>query len=193
VSASPIPRAPMSASRATIRSTWLTGTALVAGLGETPVTLQQAPSATGPFVNVQTVTSVRSGEFAFGPQTPSATTYYRAVAGSMVSAPLQVAVRFRIGLFVSKSHSRRGGLVRFHGTVAPAHNGGHVLLQWLGPNHRWQTVRRLRLHRAGTGASAYGTVIRLSRGGRWRAVVQPDLQNAKGFSQVRRIRLHGTS
>jgi hypothetical protein len=175
------------------QSTWLNGAALVSGSLQTAVTLQQAPSRSGPFVGVQSVTSVTTGEFVFGPLSPATTTFYRAVAGGVVSPPVQVAVRFRITLFANKSHSRRGGPVRFHGTVAPAHNGGHVLLQWLAPNHRWQTLRRLLLHRTRGGLSAYSTLIRLSQGGRWRAVAQPDLNNAKGFSQVLRIHVRKKS
>ena len=78
--------------------------------------------------------------------------------------------------------------MRFHGTVAPAHPGGAVLLQWLGPKHRWQTIRRLRLHR-GRGVSVYSTRIRPGHGGKWRAVVLPDAGNAKGFSSLLRLHL----
>jgi len=168
--------------------TWLNGTALAPGPVQTMVTLQQGRSAAGPFVNVQSAFSVLTGEFVFGPLSPSSTTYYRAVAAGAASAPVAVDVRFLITLSVSNSHPRRGRLVRFHGTVAPAHPGGAVLLQWLGPKHRWQTIRRLRLHR-GRGVSVYSTRIRPGHGGKWRAVVLPDAGNAKGFSSLLRLHL----
>jgi phosphodiesterase/alkaline phosphatase D-like protein len=171
------------------QATSLTGALAGSRTSRLTVTLQRASSPGGPFVTVATTTSTGAGRFAFPRQRPSALTYYRASAGGATSAQVRVAVAFRIALFLSRNHPRRGHRVRFHGTVSPARGGLHVLLQRLGPDHRWHTIRMPRLHRRRGRPSLYTVFITVRRNGLWRAVLGPNAGNARGVSPVRRIRV----
>jgi hypothetical protein len=167
------------------RPATIAGTVLPPGPIHTTVALQRSLGPAGPFVTVATATSSSKGAYAFT-VVPSANSYYRALANGVASAPARLVVRFRITL-AATIRSRHARFVRFHGVVAPAHNGFRVLLQRLGADHRWHTVARPRLHRARGNTSTY-SLIRLRRSGLYRAVVGPDARHARGFSRAVRIR-----
>jgi hypothetical protein len=170
------------------QATTLSGRVLPPGPVRTTVTLQRATRPTGPFVTVGSTTSNSKGDYSFGPIHLGANTYFRALTNRVTSPTVRVAVRFRISLFASTTHPRRGHRFRFHGTVSPRHNGLRVTLQRLGRDGRWHTVARPRLHRAFGNASAYSVALR-ARPGLYRAVVGPDAGHARGFSRVLRIRV----
>jgi len=153
------------------------------------VILQSAPSPGGPWADVATSTASSSGAYSFGPARPTADTYYRALADGATSGAFLVTVHFRIGLRVSRMHPPAGSLVRFHGQVGPAHNGLRVRIQWLSPRGRWKTIRFARLRRAGGDVSYYSVRLRIAHGGRYRALVGPDVDHAGGRSETIRIRL----
>lgn len=153
------------------------------------VTIQRAPSPGGPWIDVGSSTASSSGAYAFRPAAPASNTYYRALADGATSAPVRVAVRFRVGVRVSTLHPLRGGSVRFYGQVAPAHNGLRVLVQRLSARGRWQTIRTTRLRRAGGGHSFYSVRVAIARGGRYRVVARPDASHVQGHSRTLRIRL----
>jgi phosphodiesterase/alkaline phosphatase D-like protein len=165
------------------QTTTLAGTVRPPGPVRTTITLQTSPSAFGPYRTVATTTSTSKGAFSFV-QAPGSNAYFRVVANRVASAPVRVAVRFRVTLFVSTTHPRRGGLVRLHGSVAPMANGRRVQLQRLGSDHRWHTVWRPPLRRALGNRSTYSRVFRIRRSGLWRAMVRPDAQHARGFSRA---------
>src|SRR5947208_776459 len=96
------------------------------------VTLQRSATATGPFVNLATVTAGPNRTYSFAGLAPSSNAYFRAFANGVSSGPVLVLVRFRVSFFVSRTHPRRGQLIRFRGRVAPRHNGARVQIQRVG-------------------------------------------------------------
>jgi plastocyanin len=117
----------------------LTGrTALAAG---TAVAIE-ADSGAG-FVRAGTAAVGGDGRFAVR-ITPSATATYRAVAGTVTSAPVRLLVLDRrIGLTVRRAAH---GRVRLQATVTPAARGGRVVLQlYLPERFGWWPVRQARL------------------------------------------------
>ncbi|TML00160.1 MAG: hypothetical protein E6G34_01285 [Actinobacteria bacterium] len=154
------------------------------------VTLQRSATATGPFVNLATTTAGPNRTYSFAGLAPSSNSYFRVFANGVSSAPVLVLVRFRVSFFVSRTHPRRGQLIRFRGRVAPRHNGARVRIQRVGSDRRWHTIARPVLHRTSTNSSVYGLRIRVHRGGRYRATLPPDRHHARGFSRTIRIRVH---
>ena len=171
------------------QTTRLSGKVSSPGPAHTTVTLQRATSRTGPFTNVATTTSSNNGAYSFV-QKPAANTFYRAVANGVSSAPVRVAVRFRITLFVGTTHPARGQRLRFHGSVAPSHNGFRVRIQRLGSDGRWHTLARPSLHQGSGNTSVYSVRIRVRRSSRYRATVAPDAHHARGISRVIGIQVH---
>lgn len=169
-------------------ATRLTGTVAGAGRAHTTVTLERASSAAGPFVGAGVVRTGANRTFAFS-ALPAGRTYYRVIVPGATSPTVLVTVHFRIALFVSRRHPRGGHRVRFHGTVHPARNGLRVLIQRLGPDHHWHTIRAPRLHPTQRNTAAYSVFIRIRRNGLWRALVGPNRGNARAFSPRIRIRV----
>jgi hypothetical protein len=153
------------------------------------VTLQAAASAAGPWVDTASATAGATGAYAFPRETPLSNTYYRVLADGATSPTVFVAVRFRVGVTVSRMHPLAGSSIRFHGLVAPGHNGVRVLIQRLGPRGRWYMIRRTRLRGAGGGLSFYSARVRIARSGRYRVLAGPDAGHASGFSRTLRIRV----
>jgi hypothetical protein len=152
------------------------------------VTLQSAPAAGGPWVDVGVASASSSnGTFTFSRLAPSANTYYRALSDGATSATVLVSVRFRVGMRVSRLRVFRGTRVRFHGRVGPGHNGRRALVQWLGPRGHWNTIARPRLRGAGGGLSFYSILVPIERSGRYRVVVRADSTHARGVSATVRI------
>jgi hypothetical protein len=146
------------------------------------VTLQSAPSAGGPWVDVAATAASASGAYSFPRLAPSANTYYRTLSDGATSATVLVSVRFRVGIIVSRRHPVRGSLVRFRGRVGPPDNGRRAFVQWLGPRGHWHTIVTARLRGAGGGLSFYSVRVRIERRGRYRVVVPADSSNARGQS-----------
>jgi hypothetical protein len=153
------------------------------------VTLQSSGSLGGPFVTVTTMTADAHGAFSFPAQAPSSTTVYRALANGTTSAPVRVGVRFRVRCLVSNRFPRHGTLIRFHGRVAPAHNGFRVQIQRLGSGRVWHTIASARLHRALGNASTYSIKLK-ARTGTYRATVKPDAHHWRGSSAGIKITTH---
>jgi hypothetical protein len=171
------------------QATTVSGRVLAPRPSHVTVTLQSAPSPAGPWIDAASGGATSSGAYSLRPSAPTGDTYYRALADGATSSAVRVVVGFRVGLRVSRLHPLLGGFVRFHGQVAPAHNGLRVLVQWLGPHGRWHTIKSTRLRRAG-GASEYSVRVRIERGGRYRVIVGPDADHARGRSRTVRIRAH---
>jgi hypothetical protein len=153
------------------------------------VALQSAPRPGGPWVTAATTTPSRTGTYAFSGLAPSSSTYYRAVADGVDSAPALVSVRFRVTLLVSRSHPPAGSLVRFHGGAAPGHRGRVVLVRRLGPLGRWHTIGVTRLRGTNPRFSFYSVKLRVRRSGRYRVTVLGDATHLKGHSRTVRIRV----
>jgi hypothetical protein len=173
------------------QSTTLLGSVFGRGAAHAAVTLQRSAHVAGAFANIATIRAGANGTYTFAGQAPSSNTYFRALANGVSSGPVLVLVRFRVSLFVSSRHPRRGHFIRFRGLVAPRRNGAHVQIQRLGSDLRWHTVARPQLHRtSSTGSSAFGARIRVHRGGRYRATLGADSHHARGFSRSISIRVH---
>jgi hypothetical protein len=133
-----------------------------------------------------TATSTQSGQFSFSVK-PQLNTQYRAVAQSsppVTSAPRLVLVRMHVGLIVSDSTPEAGSLVRFRGTVRPAHDGRTALIQRRSSTGRFVTVARTTLRDGGTLFSRYSRRIRVNRDGVYRVKVSGDADHVNGFSRV---------
>jgi hypothetical protein len=152
------------------------------------VRLQSAPSLGGPWVTLRRTTraDTKTGAYSFTGLTPSSNTYYRTFAEGAVSPPVQVLVRFRVGVLVRK-HVAQGSLVRFHGRVAPAHRGLRVWIEQLGRNGRWHIIERARLHGLKPNFSLYSVRVSIEQSGLYRVVVKHDRDHAQGFSKIVRI------
>jgi hypothetical protein len=181
-----VSRQTLVAGQATTLSGWILGPGSVS----TGVTLQRATSANGPFVNVQTTTSADDGSFTFSRLTLATTTWFRAIGNAGTSTTVRVVVGFRVTLIASAALAKGGQRVRLRGIVAPSDNGRRVLLQNLGPGHRWHTMSRPLLHRMPGNLSGYSAILSAGQRGLWRAVVPPDAHHARGFSRELRVRLH---
>ena len=124
---------------------------------------------------------------------PLVKTQYRAIAQDsppVRSAPRLVLVRSRVGLRLSDSTPRRGSLVRFSGSVYPAHDGLRVLIQKRSPSGRFVTVARPRLRDAGSTYSTYTRRLRIFRDGVYRAKLPSDGDHVNGFSRARSVTVH---
>lgn len=137
----------------------------------------------------KTTTTANNGSYAFSVK-PSQNTQYRAVAQAsppVTSAPKLVLVRYLVGLRISDSTPRRGSLVRFSGSVFPAHDGRSVSIQKRSPTGRFVTVSRTTLRDAGTVKSVYSKRIRIFSGGVYRVKIVGDGDHINGFSRLRTI------
>ena len=126
--------------------------------------------------------------------TPLVNTQYRAIAQAsppVASPPKLVLVRTRVGLRLSDSTPRRGSLVRFSGSVFPAHDGRSALIQKRSPSGRFVTVARTTLRDAGTARSSYSRRLRAGRDGVYRVKVTGDGDHVNGFSRLRAVDVGG--
>lgn len=123
---------------------------------------------------------------------PLVNTQYRAVAQNsppVRSAARLVLVRTLVGLKLSDGTPRRGSLVRFSGSVRPAHDGARALVQKRSASGRWVTVARPLLRDAGTTYSTYSRRMRIFRDGVYRVKVAGDGDHVNGFSRTRTARV----
>lgn len=138
-----------------------------------------------------TATSQQNGRFTFSVK-PQRTTQYRAVAQAsppVTSAPRLVLVRIHVGLILSDSTPRAGSLVRFRGTVRPAHDGRTALIQRRSSTGRFVTVARTTLRDAGTTSSRYSRRVRVNRDGVYRVKVAGDADHVNGFSRTLSVKV----
>lgn len=140
-----------------------------------------------------TTTVATNGTYRFAVK-PLLNTQYRVVAQDSppVTSPAKlVLVRMRVGFNLSDATPARGSLVRFSGTVLPAHDGRTVSIQKRSPSGRFITVSRTTLRDAGTAKSAYSRRVRVFRDGVYRVKVAGDGDHINGFSRVRSINVPG--
>ena len=83
----------------------------------------------------------------------------------------------------------RPGFVRLYGSVEPAEVGAQVGFQLLRPGHRPLNVAGTKVRRAGASASRFSRVVRIRRGGLYRAIVWVDSgKQVPGYSRALLIR-----
>ncbi|HEV2786221.1 MAG TPA: hypothetical protein VGV67_07540 [Solirubrobacteraceae bacterium] len=124
---------------------------------------------------------------------PLVNTQYRAIAQNsppVRSAPRLVLVRPLVGLRLSDSTPRRGSLVRFSGSVYPAHDGQRVLIQKRSPSGRFVTVARPLLRDAGSTYSTYSRRLRVLRDAVYRVKIASHDDHVNGFSRTRSVTVH---
>jgi hypothetical protein len=139
-----------------------------------------------------TATTKANGDYSFAVK-PLVNTSYRAIAQTspnIRSAARMVRVRSLVGVRVSDSTPRRGSLVRFSGSVFPAHDGMRAQIQRRTSTGGWATVARPLLSDAGTDHSTYTRRIRIFRDGVYRVKVPADGDHVNGFSRTRSIIVH---
>lgn len=125
---------------------------------------------------------------------PLVNTQYRVVAQASppVTSPAKlVSVRMLVGLRLSDTTPARGSLVRFSGSVFPAHDGRSVSIQRRLSTGGFVTVARTALRDAGDAKSTYTRRVRVSRNSVYRVKVTADADHASGFSRMRSIAIHG--
>jgi hypothetical protein len=124
---------------------------------------------------------------------PTVNTQYRAIAQSsppVTSNARLVNVRILVGLRVSDSTPRRGSLVKFSGSVFPAHDGSRALIQRRSSSGGWVTLARPALLDAGTQKSTYSKRLRVRSDGVYRVKVSGDGDHVNGFSRMRTLAVH---
>lgn len=122
--------------------------------------------------------------------TPTVSTQYRATARTsppVTSGLVTVRVRPRVGLRLSTATPRPGSLVRFSGSVHPAHDGRVASIQKRSATGRWSTVARTTLRDAGDTRSTYSRRVRLSRDGVYRVKLAAHDDHLNGLSRLRSI------
>jgi hypothetical protein len=134
-----------------------------------------------------------SGNYSIPGIAPQVHTQYKVTAKTSPpqdSAALTVQVRLRVSFSVSDTTPKKGALVRFSGTVAPAHDGKPVLIQ-KKTSTGYKTIARTTLLDNGTDTSKYSKRIRVRSNGTYRVVVQSvDQEHLNGTSRSRTLRVH---
>ena len=134
-----------------------------------------------------------AGNFAIAGVVPQVHTQYKVVAKTSPpseSAAVFVRVRLRVSFSVSDSTPKRGAMVSFRGTVAPAHDGKPVLIQ-KRTSSGYKTVARTTLIDNGTASSKYSKKLRIRSSGTYRVVVQSvDQEHDNGTSRSRTLKVH---
>ncbi|MEA2221582.1 MAG: hypothetical protein QOJ35_4208 [Solirubrobacteraceae bacterium] len=139
-----------------------------------------------------TATTANNGRWSVSAK-PATNTQYRAIAQASppVTSPARlVLVRTLVGLRVSDSTPRRGSLVRFSGSVFPAHDGSRALIQRRTSSGGWATLARPALLDAGTLKSTYTKQLRVRSDGVYRVKVAGDGDHVNGFSRTRTLVVH---
>jgi hypothetical protein len=159
-----------------------------------PVEIRFEEDTTRPYGDSYKMTSLRTTTKSNGMYSlavkPTVNTQYRAIAQlspPVQSTPRLVLVRTLVGIKLSDSTPRRGGLVTFSGSVYPAHDGARALIQKRSPSGRFMTIARPLLRDAGTTRSSYSRRIRVFRDGVYRVKVAGDGDHVNGFSRTRAI------
>jgi hypothetical protein len=134
-----------------------------------------------------------SGNWSIAGVFPQMHTQYKVVAKTSPpaeSAAVFVRVRLRVSFKVGDSTPKKGSMVRFFGTVAPAHDGKPVLIQKRTATG-YRTVARTTLLDNGTATSKYSKKLRIRANGTYRVVAESvDQDHDNGTSRVRTLRVH---
>ncbi|MEO6857643.1 MAG: hypothetical protein ABI323_03525 [Solirubrobacteraceae bacterium] len=141
----------------------------------------------------QTTRTSASGTYSFT-VSPGESTRYEVTLATKVpltSAVVQVGVRVKVIIHMSTLHPHVGQLVRFSGTITPAHNGRYAQIQRRTSTGAWKTVASTRLRPGGTvngvAVSHYSRKIRIRHSGTYRVRVNPrDGNHLVGTSATRR-------
>jgi len=162
------------------------------------VVLKSSPYPyTGAFTPTgQTTTTSTTGTYAFTVR-PGRNTHYQVTVATKVpvtSSVATVGVRVKVVIHVSTLRPFRGQLVRFFGTVTPAHNGRYAQIQRRTSTGAWRTVASTRLVAGGlvngVAVSRYSRKIRIRFSGTYRVRVNPrDGDHLIGNSASRRERV----
>ncbi|MEA2483977.1 MAG: hypothetical protein QOC55_1924 [Thermoleophilaceae bacterium] len=160
----------------------------------TSIELQQNPYPyTGFKPTGKTAVVDPSGNYSIGGVVPQLATQYKVVAKTSPpseSGTVFVTVRLRVSLKLSDSTPKRGQLVRFFGTVAPAHDGKPVLIQKKTATG-YKTVARTTQVDNGTATSKYSKKLRIRSRGTYRVIAESlDQDHLNGTSGARTIRVH---
>lgn len=172
----------------------------VAGPGKAgqTVVLKSSPSpyTTGFKPTGQTTKTSATGAYAFT-VAPGRNTRYQVTVTTKspaTSGVVQVGVHVKVAIHVSTLRPVRGALVRFFGTVTPAHNGRFAQIQRRTSTGAWRTVASTRLVAGGVvngvAVSRYSKKIRVRFSGIYRVRVNPrDGNHLIGNSASRRERV----
>jgi len=152
--------------------TTLAGTLTGTGNAGRQVVLQSNPFPyTQGFVattNIQLTNA--AGGFAFPLLSVALNTQYRVLIPTKpeVASPIvSLGVAVKVSTVVGSTRVRRGGRVRFSGTIGPSQSGTRIAIQKL-KGTRWVTVAGTITHRASQTTSRYSKRIRIRTGGRYR-------------------------
>ena len=181
------------------RATTIAGQVTGTGNAGVKVTLEANPYPyTGGFKPTSlTTTTTATGAYSLA-VTPGVNTRYLVIAKTkppVTSAQTAVAVRVKVILRLSTLRPAIGHLVRFSGTVTPAHNGKVAQIQRRTSTGAWKTVASVTLVAGtpvnGIPVSKFSKRLRISRDGTYRVRVNPkDGDHAAGTSPTRRVRVH---
>lgn len=105
----------------------------LAGPSGAGLTLWERPRLSRKYVVVGTATSGTAGAYAFAPQTPAQSAFYKVTGAGKTSAVLYEGVRDVLEAKVSASTVQAGQPLTFTGTVSPAEPGHVVYLQIQNP------------------------------------------------------------
>lgn len=127
----------------------------------------------------QTTTTSPTGSYSFTVR-PGSNARYEVTAATKVpvtSGAASVGVRVKAATHVSTRRPIRGQLVRFFGTVTPAHSGRYAQIQRRTSTGLWRTVASTRLVAGGlvngVAVSRYSRRIRVRSSGTYRVRVNP--------------------
>jgi hypothetical protein len=134
-----------------------------------------------------------TGNYSIAGVAPQMHTQYKVVAKTspqVESGTMFVRTRLSVSFKASDLTPKRGALVRFSGTVAPAHDGKPVLIQ-KKTSTGYKTVTRTTLLDNGTATSKYSKKLRIRSSGTYRVVAQSvDQDHDDGASRTRTFRIH---
>ncbi|HEX8975976.1 MAG TPA: fibronectin type III domain-containing protein [Solirubrobacteraceae bacterium] len=144
-----------------------------------------------------TTTTATNGSYSLTVK-PGRNTRYEVVVSTKVpvtSSAVSVGVRVKVVIHVSTLHPLKGQLVKFSGTVTPAHNGRYALIQRRTSTGIWKTVASTRLFAGGlvngVAVSKYARKIRIFHTGTYRVQVNPrDGNHLTGNSATRTELVH---
>jgi hypothetical protein len=112
-------------------STTITGT-LAAGAGKT-LTLLERPRPAQAFVAVAKAVTTTGGAYAFAPQTPLQSAFYKVTGAGRSSAALYEGVQYKVSAAVAPTTVKASQPLTFAGTVTPARPGHVVYLEAQNP------------------------------------------------------------
>jgi hypothetical protein len=134
-----------------------------------------------------------AGNYSIAGVIPQFNSQFRVLAKTSpesVSGTTFIHVSLRVSFKVSDATPKRGSLVRFAGTVAPAHDGKTALIQKQTATG-FKTVARTTLLDNGRASSKYSRKLRIRSSGTYRVVAQPgDQDHDDGTSRTRVLKVH---